>query len=73
MPFRRKNGKTTREELLLYQYKIMNTKKKRVRSRLEALGKEYDIDHDYDTLHDALSDLQLNIKVWNKLKLQTDI
>ena len=73
IPFRRRNGSVSREELLLYQYKIMNTKKKRVKSNLESLGKEYDIDHDYDTLHDALSDLQLNIKVWNKLKLQTDI
>jgi len=73
MPFRRRNGKASREELLLYQYKIMNTRKKRVKSRLEALGKEYGIEHDYDTLHDALSDLQLNLKVWNKLKLQIDI
>lgn len=73
MPFRRRNGKASREELMLYQYKIMNTKKRRVKSRLEALGKEYDIQHDYDTLHDALSDLQLNIKVWNKLKLQIDV
>tara|TARA_Y100000401_G_scaffold89070_1_gene74576 strand:+ start:754 stop:1410 length:657 start_codon:yes stop_codon:yes gene_type:complete len=73
MPFRRKNGKASKEELLLYQYKIMNTKKKRVKSRLETLGKEFGIEHDYDTLHDALSDLQLNLKVWNKLKLQIDI
>lgn len=73
IPFRRGNGKLTQEELLLYQYKIMNTKRRRVRSNLQSLGKEYTIDHDYDTLHDALSDLRLNMKVWNKLKLQIEI
>ena len=61
------------DDLTAWQYRMYHTRKKGVRTNLTALGKEYDIDHDYDKLHDALVDLQLNIKVWNKLKWQLDI
>ena len=57
-----------------YQYKCTcNTRVKGVRTNLSSLGKEYEIDHDYEKLHDALVDLQLNIKVWNKIKWQVDL
>ena len=58
---------------LEYQYKMLNKITKGVRTNLKSLGKEYNIDHDYDKLHDALVDLELNLKVWNKLKWQVDI
>lgn len=61
------------ENLLEYQYKIYHTKRKDVKSSLTVLGKEFNIDHDYDKLHDAINDLDLNLKVWNKLKWQVDI
>jgi len=61
------------ESLLAYQYKVLHTRKKGIRTSLTALGKEYKIDHDYDHLHDAIVDLELNLKVWNKLKWQVDI
>ena len=32
------------------------------------LLKFFDIDHDESKLHDALVDLELNVKVWNHLK-----
>ena len=38
-----------------------------------SLGKEFRIDHDYENLHNALVDLKLNIKVWNELKVISDI
>ena len=32
------------------------------------LGKEYEIDFDPNKLHEAVYDLELNLKVWNKIK-----
>ena len=52
---------------------MYHTRVKGVRTNLSSLGKEYEIDHDYEKLHDALVDLQLNIKVWNKIKWQVDL
>ena len=57
-----------RESFMEYQYKMIHRRQKGVKTSLSALGKEFNIDHDYDKLHDALVDLELNIKVWNKLK-----
>lgn len=61
------------ENLLEYQYKIYHTRRKDVKSSLSFLGKENGIEHDYDRLHDALNDLDLNLKVWNKLKWQIEV
>jgi len=55
------------EDLLSYQFKQINTVK-RLKCSLGALGKEFEIDHDYAGLHNALNDLELNIKVWDKIK-----
>ena len=59
--------------LIEYQYRMTNTRKKGVRTNLTALGKGYDIDHEYDKLHNAIVDLELNLKVWNKLKCQIEV
>ena len=67
------NRYTHDHNLLEYQYKMYHTRVKGVRTNLSSLGKEYEIDHDYEKLHDALIDLQLNIKVWNKIKWQVDL
>ena len=56
-----------------YQYKIYHTRFKKIKSNLTWLGKEFNIDHDYDNLHNAIVDLKLNLKVWNKLKWQVQI
>jgi DNA polymerase III epsilon subunit-like protein len=61
------------ENLLEYQYKIYHTRRKDVKSSLSFLGQENGIEHDYDKLHDALNDLDLNLKVWNKLKWQIEV
>jgi len=60
-------------DISLFNYKILNKKSKNLKTRLELLGKEYGIDHDYDNLHDALCDLELNIKVWDKIKWMINI
>lgn len=64
-----KNGDNLQE----YQYRAYHKKQKGIKTNLTALGKEMSIDHDYDNLHDALVDLELNLKVWNKLKYQIEI
>ena len=56
------------DSFLEYQYKMIHKRKKGVKTSLSALGKEFNIEHAYSRLHDALVDLELNIKVWNKLK-----
>jgi DNA polymerase III epsilon subunit-like protein len=56
-----------------YQYRMANDRTKGVKTRLEILGKEYGIDHDYNSLHNAIVDLRLNLKVWNKLKYQIEL
>ena len=61
------------DNFLEYQYKMINVIRKGMKTSLSALGKQYDIDHDYDNLHDALVDLELNIKVWNKLKWRLEL
>jgi DNA polymerase III epsilon subunit-like protein len=66
-------SKEAYDSLLEYQYKLLYKRQKGVKTNLTALGKEYDIDHDYDNLHNALVDLELNVKVWQKLKWKVEI
>ena len=64
--------KAKESSMLDFQIKMLNFRKKGMKTALGALGKKYGIEHDYNKLHDALVDLELNIKVWNKLKYQID-
>ena len=61
------------EDFLTWQYKMLNTHKKGVKTSLVALGKEFDIKHNYEKLHNAIVDLELNLKVWNKIKWMMDL
>ena len=68
LPYKQEQG------LLTYQYKVVHERRRKgVRSSLSYMGKEFNIEHDYSKLHNALVDLELNVKVWNKLKWQIDI
>ena len=61
------------ENFLSYQYKMYHYPRKRsIKYNLSALGKEFNIDHDYDNLHNAIVDLQLNMKVYDKLSYMID-
>lgn len=62
-----------KSSLLEYQYQMIHTIAKGVKTNLTTLGHEYNVEHNYDGLHDALSDIQLNFKIWNKIKYQVDI
>ena len=63
----------TEEDFTEYQYRIYNTRRKGVKSNLTYLGKEFDIEHDYANLHNALVNLELNLKVWNRLKYSLEL
>ena len=61
------------DNLLEYQYRTLAKKVKGMKTNLTALGKEYNIEHDYTSLHQALSDVELNFKVWRKLIFAIEI
>lgn len=59
--------------LQLFNYKLLNKKIKNLKTSLGVFGKELGIEHDYANLHNAICDLELNIKVWNKIKWMINI
>lgn len=62
------------QSLIEYWFKMYDLRAPRgTKTNLTALGKEFEIQHDYDNLHSALVDLDLNVKIWNKLKWQVEI
>lgn len=61
------------DSLLAYQYRMCNKIVKGLKTRLEVAGKEFEIEHEYEKLHDAIVDLDLNRKIWNKIKHQVEI
>ena len=63
----------SKENFLNYQYKLINTRVRGVKTQLKILAKENDIEFDENKLHDALYDLEINLKVWNKLKYQIEL
>tara|TARA_R110000765_G_scaffold41666_4_gene88620 strand:+ start:9167 stop:9805 length:639 start_codon:yes stop_codon:yes gene_type:complete len=65
--------KPSQASLIEYQYTLLGIRKRGLGGGLGAMGKNFEIDHDYSKLHDALVDLELNLKVWNKLKMQLEI
>lgn len=58
------------EDLLTYQYKMLNKRSKGIKLTLGALGKQYGVDYDESGLHDAGNDLRLNKMIWDKMKYQ---
>lgn len=62
-----------RDEWLQSMFKYGNYKEKGMKTNLTALGKEFDIKVNYDNLHDASNDVELNFLVWQQLKNRIDI
>lgn len=62
------------EFLVSYQYRVYHKRaEKGIKYSQTAAGKEFQIEHDYENLHDAVVDLQLNIKLWDKIKWLVEI
>lgn len=67
-------NKNENESILSFQYRAMQVRlPKGEKTKLGILGKEYGVEHDYESLHSAIPDLELNKKVWDKLKFKLDI
>lgn len=62
-----------KDNFLAYQYRMANDHTKGIKTSLSTLAKEFGIPFDEFKLHDATYDLELNLKVWNKLKYQIEI
>jgi hypothetical protein len=61
------------ENPISYQYKMINHIIKGSKTSLSKVAESFNISYDQGLLHDALYDLDLNVKIWNKLKYQVDI
>ena len=59
--------------MLEYQYQMINMKAKGIKTNLTVIGKEMEIEFDPETLHDALNDIKLLFKVWQKVKFMVEI
>ena len=61
------------DDILPWMFKMVNFVQKGVKTNLGAMGKEFDIQFDYESTHDGIQDVKLNFLVWNRLKWQVDI
>lgn len=69
IPFNKEN-----DDFISWQYRAINKKlPKTMKCGLGALGKEFKIEHDENSLHSSLSDIRLNKLVFDKLKYQINI
>lgn len=72
----KKNFKFNRERdnLLAYQYRMLNWVERGLKTNLTLLGKENNIEFDYDSLHSGINDVFLMRLIWDKwIKWGVDI
>jgi DNA polymerase III epsilon subunit-like protein len=62
-----------KQDLLSYQYSMIHTKAKGIKTNLTAVGKEMGIEADYENLHSAGNDVELLFNVWKKLKFMVEL
>lgn len=62
-----------KDNFLPWMYKLQSFRQKGLKTNLTALGKEYEIEHDYENLHNARVDIDLNFKVFLKQIWQIEI
>ena len=55
-----------KENLLAWQYRLLNHKERGLRTSQATLLKRYNIDHDPKRLHDALYDIEMTFKIFRK-------
>lgn len=58
---------------LLWQYKLQSTWEKGIKTSLGALGKDYNIEFDENSLHNSKNDICLNFEIWKKQICQVEI
>ena len=60
------------ENFLSWQYRAIGHVEKGLKTNLEYTGKELKIDHDFGSLHDAKSDIELTFKIFKKIVYEVD-
>ena len=55
-----------KDNFINWQYRLLNHKERGLRTSQATLLKKYNIDHDPKRLHDALSDIEMNFKIFKK-------
>lgn len=68
-----KGWKPDMSNFLAWQHKVMNHREKSLKSSLEFAGKLFQVDHDYNTLHAAGSDVELMVKIFGKQIWQIEV
>ena len=71
--YREELEKPRRDDLLSWQYKLINDKTLKAKVSQNQLLKFFDIDFDEEKLHDALYDIKMCYKVFLKLKKHVDL
>ena len=62
-----------RENLIAWQYRLLNHRERGLKTSQATLLKKYNIDHDPKRLHDALYDIEMNFKVFRKQLFDLEI
>ena len=65
--------KNKSEELLAWQYRLLNFREKGLKVSLQQCCKDYNIQFDPTMLHDALYDIKKNMEIFNKIIWQTEV
>ncbi len=62
-----------RKDWKTWMFRMSSFYRKGMKTNLTAMGKSFNIDADYNNLHQASLDVDLNFKVWNKMKYMVHI
>lgn len=62
-----------KENLLSWQYRLLNHKEKGLKTSQATLLKKYDIPHDPKRLHDAMYDIEMNFRIFRKQLFEIEL
>jgi DNA polymerase III epsilon subunit-like protein len=62
-----------KDDLISWQYRLLNHKDKKVKASQLALLKKYSIDFDEKKLHDALYDVEMTYKIFRKQLFEIEL
>jgi DNA polymerase III alpha subunit (gram-positive type) len=63
----------SKTDFISWQYKLNGFFEKRMGCSIQALCKKYEIEFDVNKLHDAMYDIELNFKIFNKQLWELDV
>ena len=63
----------SKTDFISWQYKLNSFFEKRMGCSIQALCKKYEIEFDANKLHDAMYDIELNLKIFNKQLWELDV